>query len=175
MLDIMIARITHVEWVYQLEMILKKRSTTVSLKSHNECDLGIWLYNEGLKVYEEIPEIELLEECHKAFHYAAAQVGTWHNSAQVSPQQTAQAELDFEEAQRMSKEIVYLLTMLEYKMLRKHQESEKSSANVLKKMIRHPWKTLNSVIGEKESGLNVSKVSLDVLRKDIERTGGRKR
>ena len=54
MLDIMIVRITHMDWMYQLEMMLKKKNVAINLRSCNECDLGIWLYGDALKVYEEI-------------------------------------------------------------------------------------------------------------------------
>lgn len=90
MLDIMIARITHVEWMSQLEMMLKKNNTAINLRSFTECELGMWLYGEAMKVYEEIPEIDLLERSHKAFHIAADKVVKWHNSQGLNPEQTVQ-------------------------------------------------------------------------------------
>ena len=39
----------------------------------------------------------------------------------------------------------------------------------MKNMISNPWQTLKSVIGEKNSRLNVAKVSLDLLKRDIEK------
>ena len=121
MLDIMIARLTHIKWCDQLERALQKKDLILNVKSFNECDLGKWLYSGAIKEYSDIQEIELLERYHKDFHLAAEKVVAWHNSPRLSPRQDAQAQIDFEEAQRKSKEIIYLLTMLEYKILRNYQ------------------------------------------------------
>jgi len=167
MIDITIARITHVEWVHQLEMLLHKNTTSVSLPSYHDCELGVWLYGEGLRTYKEIPEIELLEKSHKVFHIAADNVVKWHNGPKYNSQKSAQAEIDFRDALRTSKEIVYLLTMLEFKILQKYQESQEVEPAGLKNMINHPWQTLKSVIGERSSRLDVARVSLDLLKKDF--------
>jgi hypothetical protein len=168
-IDITIARITHVEWLHQLEMILQKSSFSVNLPSYHDCELGIWLYGEGLQVYKEIPEIGQLENSHRVFHIAADNVVAWHNGSKFNSQKSAQVQIDFNDALRMSKDIVYLLTMLEFKILQTYQNTQTSSATGLKKMINHPWQALKSVIGEKSSRLNVAKVSLDLLKKDIEK------
>jgi hypothetical protein len=167
MIDITIARITHVEWVYQLEMLIHKNTSAVSLPSYQNCELGVWLYGEGLRVYKEIPEIGMLEKSHKVFHTAADNVVEWHNGSKFNSQKTAQAELDFKNALKMSKEIVYLLTMLEFKILQKYQESQEVAPAGLKNMINHPWQALKSVIGERSSRLDVARVSLDLLKKDL--------
>ncbi len=36
--------------------------------SHEECDLGRWLYSEGISQYGTIPEIVKLEKIHKRLH-----------------------------------------------------------------------------------------------------------
>jgi hypothetical protein len=167
MIDITIARITHVEWVHQLEMLLHKSSSTVTLPSYHDCELGVWLYGEGLRVYKEIPEIELLEKSHKIFHIAADNVVQWHNGSKYNSQKSAQAEIDFRDALRTSKEIVYHLTMLEFRILQKYQESQEVAPAGLKNMINHPWQALKSVIGERSSRLDVARVSLDLLKKDF--------
>jgi hypothetical protein len=166
-IDITIARITHVEWVHQLEMILHKNSSAFTLPSYRDCELGIWLYSEGLRTYKEIPEIGLLEKSHKVFHIAADNVVAWHNGSKFNSQKTAQAEIDFRDALSTSKEIVYLLTMLEFKILQKYQESQEIAPAGLKNMINHPWQTLKSVIGERSSRLDVARISLDLLKKDF--------
>ena len=84
MIDITIARITHVQWVHQLEMLLHKNTTAVSLPSYHDCELGVWLYGEGLRTYKSIPEIEQLEQSHKVFHLAADNVIEWHNGSKFS-------------------------------------------------------------------------------------------
>ncbi|MEI6705432.1 MAG: CZB domain-containing protein [Deltaproteobacteria bacterium] len=167
MIDITVARITHVEWVHQLEMILREGSTTVTLPSYRDCELGAWLYSEGLHTYKEIPEIIQLETSHKVFHIAADNVVAWHNGSKYDSKKIAQAETDFRDAQRTSKEIIYILTMLEFKILQKYQESQEVAPAGLKSMINHPWQTLKSVIGERRSRLDVARVSLDLFKKDF--------
>jgi len=173
MIDITVARITHVEWVHELEMILRENSTTVTLPSYHDCELGIWLYNEGLRTYKGIPEIELLEKHHKVFHIAAENVVEWHNKSKFDSQKAAKAKEDYHSALNMSKEIVYYLTMLEFKILQKYQESQSSSSLGLKNILNNPWQALKSVIGEKSSRLNVAKTSLDLLKRDIDKTQNR--
>lgn len=73
-------------------------------------------------MYSDIPEIELLENSHKMFHLAADRVIKWHNAPRVSTRLDAQAQLDFEEAQRMSKDIIYSITMLEFRLLKKYKD-----------------------------------------------------
>ena len=167
MIDITIARITHIEWVHQLEMLTHNNVTAASFPSYHDCDLGVWLYGEGMRSYQEIPEIGMLEESHKVFHIAADSVILWHNGSKCDSQKTAQAEFDFKNALKMSKEIVYLLTMLEFKILQKYQESQETAPAGLKNMINHPWQALKSVIGERNSRLDVARVSLDLLKKDL--------
>jgi hypothetical protein len=166
-IDITVARITHVQWVHQLEMILRENSSTVTLPSYSNCELGAWLYSEGLLAYKEIPEITQLEKSHKIFHIAADNVIAWHNGSKYNSQKTAQAETDFRDALTTSKEIVYILTLLEYKILQKYQESQEAAPAGLKNMVNHPWQTLKSVIGERSSRLDVARISLDLMKKDF--------
>ena len=169
MIDITIARITHVEWVHQLERLLHREITSASLPSYYACELGVWLYGEGLRNYGEIPEIGYLVECHSKFHVAAERVIEWHNSSKFNSQKTAQVEIDFREALATSQEIVYHLTMLEFKILQKYQEAQEAQG-VVENPGKQPWQPLKSVIGERSSRLNVARVSLDLLKKDIMRS-----
>ncbi|MCX8069276.1 MAG: CZB domain-containing protein [Thermodesulfovibrionales bacterium] len=172
MLDIMIARLTHVEWVDQLERALQKKDLILNVKSFNECDLGIWLYSGAIKEYRDIPEIELLERYHKEFHIAAEKVVRWHNSPRLSPRQDAQAQIDFEEAQRMSKEIIYLLTMLEYKMLRNYQSiREPQEGQGITGKLFKPFKKLFGGQQRQSSAVSITKVSLDMLKDDLRGKG----
>ncbi|MBF0521016.1 MAG: CZB domain-containing protein [Nitrospirae bacterium] len=144
MIDIMIARLKHVEWAYQLELALKKKDIIFDIGSYDQCELGQWLYSEAIKLYANIPEIDLLESSHKMFHLAAERVVKWHNAPRISTRLDAQAQVDFEEAQRMSKDIIYSITMLEFRLLKKYKDS--NAPDDLKNMILHPLKTLNSIL-----------------------------
>ncbi|MBF0338183.1 MAG: CZB domain-containing protein [Nitrospirae bacterium] len=171
MIDITIARITHVEWEYQLELALQKRNLVINMRPYNECELGIWLYSTALKMYQEIPEIELLENEHKLFHMAADKVVKWHNSPKISPRYDAQAQIDFEEVQQKSKEIIYLLTMLEFKMLMKYQHDSSDQLLDFKSIIKNPLKTLTNMVKGKDKIHNVSQTSLDMLKADLIKKG----
>ena len=144
MIDITIARLTHIEWTHQLELALQERSSALDLKAYNECDLGVWLYSKALGMFEETGEVELLEQEHKLFHLAADKVVKWHNSPRSGARHDAQAQIDFEEVKRRSKEIIYLLTMLEFKMLKTFQSKEQT-AN-LKSFLMNPINRLTAII-----------------------------
>ncbi|MES0336607.1 MAG: CZB domain-containing protein [Candidatus Magnetobacterium sp. LHC-1] len=171
MIDITIARITHVEWEYQLEQALQKRNLVINMRPYNECELGIWLYSTALKMYQDIAEIELLEKEHKLFHVAAEKVAKWHNSPKISPRYDAQAQMDFEEVQQKSKEIIYLLTMLEFKMLMKYQYGSSGLQVDFKSLIRNPLKSLTNMIKGKGNLPTVSQTSLDMLKDDLIKKG----
>ncbi|MBF0316827.1 MAG: CZB domain-containing protein [Nitrospirae bacterium] len=171
MIDITIARMTHVEWEYQLELALQKRNLVINMRPYNECELGVWLYSKALKMYQEIPDIELLEREHKLFHIAAEKVVKWHNAPKISPRYDAQAQIDFEEVRQKSKEIIYLLTMLEFKMLIKYQHESSGQVVDFKGLIKNPLKTLNNMIKGKGNIHNVSQTSLDMLKDDLTRKG----
>jgi hypothetical protein len=123
---------------------LQKRNVIVDIGTYDQCELGQWLYNEAIKLYTDIPEVDLLESSHKMFHLAADKVVKWHNAPRISTRLDAQAQLDFEEAQRMSKEIIYSITMLEFKLLRKYKDSQTPAD--LKNMLLHPLKTIENIV-----------------------------
>ncbi|MCI4626385.1 MAG: CZB domain-containing protein [Candidatus Magnetoovum sp. WYHC-5] len=138
MIDITMARITHLDWLYTLELALQKKRIYINIMPYGKCELGKWLYDEALAKYKDIPEIDTLEKEHKFFHLAADRVVKWHNSTTVSAQAEAQALLDFEELQKRSKEIIFLLTTVEFKLIKFYEEvgnKKAKSNNILKKII----------------------------------------
>lgn len=147
MIDITLARITHMEWVYQLELALQKESVHVSITPYDKCDLGLWLYGEAIKRYNDIHEIDILEKEHRLFHFAADRVVQWHNSSKQSAKAEAQARVDFGEVKRRSKEIIFLLTMIEFKLLNLYQEIENRNAKKYKHIIGTPLRVLRRLVG----------------------------
>src|SRR5208283_963329 len=103
----------------------------------------------------------------------AERVVKWHNAPKISPQHDARAQIDFEEAQQDSKEIVYLLTMIEYKLLRGYQTDAEPSRNDVGDMLMHPLKTLNRLLlrdetnNQKNKRVSISRASLDTLRNEL--------
>jgi hypothetical protein len=165
MIDITVARLTHIEWTLQLELALQKRNLVIDLRAYNECELGIWLYGIALGMYEDIPEIKLLEQEHKLFHIAAEKVAKWHNSPNLSARHDAQAQVDFDEVKIRSKEIVYILTMLEFKMLDQYRNKAKSVD--LRDFLMHPLKTLSNINKGSRNTSSIYRLSLEELRNDL--------
>ena len=77
----------------------------------------------------------------------------------------AQSQVDFDEALRMSKEVVYHLTILELKMLRRYQEYERATKSGLGELLFSLFKRLFGI--NKPKGLNIAKLSLDLLKGNL--------
>ena len=141
MIDIAIARLTHLKWELQLEEALQKKRQLIKIESHRKCELGRWLYSSASKEYEMVPEIKLLEKEHKLFHSAADKVIQWHNKININAQAEAQARLDFEEVQQRSKEVIVLLTLIELKLI----ESEIIKQTPFKRLLSNPFETAKKI------------------------------
>ena len=135
LLDITHARLMHLEWELQLEKVLSGRAKTAAIGTHDECMLGHWIYNEGMQKYSSIPELEILEQEHKSFHRFARQIIREHKAGQNN-----QAEKTFQTVKKLSKEIIFLLTVIELSAFRKKHRSY---------AIRHPLKTLSTLFSKK--------------------------
>jgi chemotaxis protein histidine kinase CheA len=104
-LDFAQARLKHLQWVGRLQQVLDGR-TTITLEeagSHEHCALGTWLYGSGMKNYDGLEEMALLESKHKHFHGLVREVvsrklkgdaaGADREFAQVGPASQAIVEL----------------------------------------------------------------------------------
>lgn len=131
LLDISHARIVHLEWETKLEDILSGRRRPVKVSTHNECMLGSWLYIEGIKKYNHIPEVMRLEQIHVTFHSLAQQVINNH-----AHRRDGSADELFKEVKLLSREIIYLLTKIE-----QHVIHRKKRINI----VRHPIKALSNL------------------------------
>jgi methyl-accepting chemotaxis protein len=76
--------------------------------SHHDCDLGKWLYGQGLARFGDLPEMQKLEKIHAEMHTLIKQVVRAQNSGD-----TRKAESAFARVERYSDEIVTLLEQLE--------------------------------------------------------------
>ncbi|MBF0218692.1 MAG: CZB domain-containing protein [Gammaproteobacteria bacterium] len=133
LIDINHARITHLEWEFELEDILSGRKRNHNdVTSHDECMLGTWLYREGLKRYGHIAELVLLEKHHTTFHREAKKVLREHqlNNSEA-------ANVAFAEVQSLSREIIFLLTVVEYRIIKRQQKVE---------AIKHPIRSLRRIL-----------------------------
>ncbi|MBF0286424.1 MAG: CZB domain-containing protein [SAR324 cluster bacterium] len=135
LLDINYARIVHLEWELTLEELLTERKSSVQLTSHKDCMVGVWLYSEGLSNYRHLEELPRLEKLHKDFHTQAQRVIDLHTSYQEK-----RAEEAFLKLKELSKDIIFLLTLIELKILHRKQTIDK---------FRHPIRALSNFFSGK--------------------------
>ncbi|MBF0425420.1 MAG: CZB domain-containing protein [Magnetococcales bacterium] len=68
--DFGFAIVKHRAWKQKMRDFLdgKEKLTLGQMVSHKECDLGKWLYSEGLKKYGHFPEMQEMEQVHAELH-----------------------------------------------------------------------------------------------------------
>jgi methyl-accepting chemotaxis protein len=68
--DFAVARVMHIAWKSSLRSFLdgKESMTEEQAVSHKDCDLGKWLYTDGLTTYGTMPEMQELEKVHVELH-----------------------------------------------------------------------------------------------------------
>ncbi|CAK0772759.1 putative lipoprotein [Gammaproteobacteria bacterium] len=110
MIDISRARLIHLKWLLQLETLLRQDASP-HLQSYKSCELGIWIYNEGIKKYGKYPEMSFLEKRHKHFHENADLLVKLFKE-----QNYVEAEVALDELKRDSQDLIFMLTMIEYRM-----------------------------------------------------------
>ncbi len=134
--DLGYMRLVHLSWELQLEELLDTPHVKhLEVDSHEECPLGVWLYHEGLREFGDNPEILHLERDHKQFHQAVRRVIRSHKHGRKS-----EASEALEEVKLLSREIIYLLTAVEFKLLKK-----KNTTYVL----RHPIRAITRLFGRR--------------------------
>jgi methyl-accepting chemotaxis protein len=69
-LDFTLARSRHLDWKGNLRSFLEGHHTLTEAQaiSHKDCDLGKWLYGEGLKKYQHLSNMKELEQTHVELH-----------------------------------------------------------------------------------------------------------
>lgn len=74
--DFLKAKSAHLNWRLRILGLLNGEGTLTrdQVVSHKHCDLGKWLYSEGLDKYKEIPEMIDLEKVHKDLHTSISKV-----------------------------------------------------------------------------------------------------
>jgi hypothetical protein len=113
MIDISNARLSHLKWLLQLEQLLRQESAP-NLQTHQACDLGIWLRKDGIRRYGQYPEISFLEKRHQHFHETADLLVTLFQARNY-----VEAEVALDELKRDSQDLIFMLTMIEYRMMEK--------------------------------------------------------
>ena len=112
-LDFSSARTKHAAWKSKLRDFLdgKGTLTVAQATSHKDCDLGKWLYSEGLAKFSKHPEMKALEKEHETLHHVIKAVMEHKHAGRK-----AEAEAEFAKVAGLSKRIIDLLTAVETKV-----------------------------------------------------------
>lgn len=105
-------RLKHISWRVKLNDFLegKPGMTQEEATSHEACELGKWLYSEGLKKFGTMPEIQELENIHVELHRTVRNI--------ISLKQIANIYAEREELEKLDKilrKIMFLLVDIEKK------------------------------------------------------------
>lgn len=153
-LDIGAALNVHLNWEAELEALARGEVKTETLQSHADCALGIWLRNAGMKNYGHHGETAQLFQTHKEFHVEAENV-----VARLKNQKKETAEKALCNVRDLSREIVFLLSMIELHSL----EEERNSFYPFRELVVRVFYDSNSVSSDGKS-LDISHARLVHLR-----------
>ena len=78
------------------------------LASHQTCELGKWIYAEGIAAYAQFPAFQELEKKHKGMHAMVRQVVELKHGGKVQ-----EAEQEFGRVANAAEEVVALITKVE--------------------------------------------------------------
>ncbi|OSM08644.1 CZB domain-containing protein [Magnetofaba australis] len=139
MIDLSVARMVHLDYEARLEEAVRSGRVPVLTAtridvSHHECELGRWLNRHGSERYREHLEILALNTWHKRFHIEAERSLRLVRSGQM--REAAESLRDVRSA---SKEVIYLLTQLEYHLVQR--------SHGFKDLLDKPVRLLGRLIG----------------------------
>lgn len=105
-LDFTTAKIKHSTWKVRLRDFLDGKGglTKEQATSHKDCDLGKWMYGEGLAKYAGVPEMKSLEKEHETLHRTIKTIVDLKSTGKAK-----EAEAEFLKIEPISKKIVALL------------------------------------------------------------------
>src|SRR5271169_2554962 len=105
-MDFTFAKSKHLSWRTLLRSFLDSKGglTEAQVVSCRDCDLGKWLYREGLKKYSGLAEMKDLEIVHSNMHAAVKRVYEAKKTGK-----SAEAEKEFKVMEELSSKVVDLL------------------------------------------------------------------
>jgi len=112
-IDFMASKMQHSEWKDKMRAFLEGTlpMSGAEAVSHRDCELGKWLYSEGMNTYGTITEMQELEKIHAELHSHVRDIVTLKNSGDVSG-----AEAKFHNLDSVSRGIMNLLDVLDKKV-----------------------------------------------------------
>lgn len=104
------AALKHSNWKLRLRDFLDGKGSLTAAEAigHRDCELGKWLYAEGLAKYGSIPEMSRLEREHEQLHRTVKVVVDLKGAGKRK-----EAEAEFRKIEPISKSIVDLLNALD--------------------------------------------------------------
>jgi hypothetical protein len=142
-LDANVARLVHMEWVLELERIIKEEKDPVSdstkellsgtlgnMVGHEDCELGCWLYGRACQQYADSNMVWPLSDVHQKFHQASDHLLEmfWQGNQR-------EVKRLMVEVHNLSREIVYLLTCIELDILERDKHPIFSAFFVVKRLL----------------------------------------
>ncbi|OSM02208.1 CZB domain-containing protein [Magnetofaba australis] len=130
-LDLRHARLLHLGWEMSLDNALESAQGAPDWPSAGQCALGQWLQADGLRKYQNFPDILRIQELHTDFHNVA---DSCHRAAQHGD--GAIFTVQRSQLRRHSREILYLITLLELEYRRSliPEASKFSPMEILKQL-----------------------------------------
>jgi len=102
-------RLMHMNWKQRLTNFLNgEEIATIVHLSHEKCDLGTWIYSDGMAEYGKMPEMQDLEKIHKEMHLVAERVIKMNRSGSVPD-----LGQELEKIEHLSQRLYSLLIILE--------------------------------------------------------------
>ena len=108
--DFMSAKLAHGRWRVRLRLFLDDMQT-LSLSeatSPRDCDLGKWLYSDGLTTWGSLPDMQQLERVHDDMHARVRRIIEAKNAGKLD-----EAEKGYDEMEGVSDNVVRLLDAIE--------------------------------------------------------------
>jgi methyl-accepting chemotaxis protein len=132
------ARSKHLMWKSRLRRFLngQEAMSQDQAVSHKQCDLGKWLYSQGLKRYGQLQEMQELEKVHQRLHGVIKRIVEFKHGGQQD-----QAEREFEQVEPISQKVVSLLNAIERQANQESGEgtSQGSDKRVERRSANRPW------------------------------------
>lgn len=68
--EVSMGKIAHIKWRIKLADFMHGQVdlTEADVKNHLDCEFGKWLYSSGLKKFEHLSTMKLVEQDHKMIH-----------------------------------------------------------------------------------------------------------
>lgn len=124
------AGINHLIWKKRLRGLLNGRViiSEVEKISPKDCELGKWLYSDGLNEYGKMEEMQELERIHAEAHAMGNRIIHFHDDGKIK-----EAEIEFKKLNELSKKIIGILTNLSIQVDTEKQDKPEEKKEIKKK------------------------------------------